>query len=60
MGPEADLVEIADRINKKLTYPDIADKQKIKIFTTQHDPQAIEQLYQRVNECNDYYQTLTL
>lgn len=60
MGPEADMEAITERITHKLTYTDIADSVKMKIFTTQYDPTAIEQLYQRVRDCREYYETLTL
>lgn len=59
-GPEADLESLEKSVIHKLTYPDIAESSKIKIFDIEYDPQAMEQLKERVSECRDFYENLTL
>jgi len=59
-GPEADVDSIREAVMKKLTYQDIPEKQKLKIFEVEYDEKAIESLIQRVIDCSDYYDNLTL
>lgn len=57
---DADALEIEAGLRKELTYPDIPAKDKIKIFQVEHSEDAIKNLYDRVELCREYYDTLSL
>ena len=50
--------EIYDKFLHKMTYKDIDEKHKIKVFDIAKDNEAIEQIKQRVNQCQDYINQL--
>jgi len=50
--------EIYNKFLHKMTYKDIEEKHKIKVFDIPKDDEAIEQIKQRVKECQDYINQL--
>jgi predicted ribosome quality control (RQC) complex YloA/Tae2 family protein len=50
--------EIYNDFVKKMTYQDVADEYKIKIFPFKKDTEAIKQIEQQVIKCRNYIETL--
>jgi len=57
---DVDVISVRQAIAHQLAYPDIEAKDKLKLFYLEHDPARMEELYQRVELCRDYYNTLHL
>ena len=57
-GYESMDIDIYNEFHKKLTYPDIEDKYKIKIYEFSIDEQAIKAIENRVIECRKYINEL--
>lgn len=47
---ELDL-DVFDKFKSKMTYSDISEKEKIKIFEIDYNPEVIEKIKSRVSEC---------
>ncbi len=39
-------------------YDNVDDKLKVKVFDVDFDPEAIEKIKERINECNEYLETI--
>lgn len=50
--------EIYEQIYKRMTYADIAPKDRIKVFEIDYDPDVIVTIKLRVEECRNYINTL--
>lgn len=51
-------ISVYDDYKKKMTYPDIDNKYKIKTFEVSYEPEIIEQINQRVLLCRDYINSI--
>ena len=51
-------MDIYNEFHKKLTYQDLPDNYKIKIFDVEKDKKSIEKVKKRVIECRKYIETL--
>jgi len=51
-------VELYEEFEKKMTYTDVDDKLKIKIFDIEFDDAVIDAIKSRVIECRNYIETL--
>lgn len=56
---ELDL-DILDEFTRKMTYSDIPDHLKLKVFDIQRNQKDIDLIKERVNECRDYIKVLML
>lgn len=50
--------DVLDRFIKKMTYPDIKNELKIKVFTIKKDASIIKKIHERVQECRVYIDEL--
>lgn len=50
--------EIVEMVTRELTYDDIDPALRIKVYDVEYDPDAINQIQQRVFACNEYLRTL--
>lgn len=57
---ESEYDDIYKQLKKNLTYPDIPEKDRIKIFEIEFDQSKIDNLVQRVELCREHYNTITL
>jgi len=57
---DVDVLSIRQAVAHQLTYQDIPQAERIKTFTLEHDPERMAELYQRVELCRQFYDTLTL
>lgn len=48
------------QLKRNLTYSDIPEKDRIKIFEIEYDQQKIDNLVQRVESCREFYNSLSL
>lgn len=46
--------DILDKFIKKMTYSDVPDSIKMKVFTIEKDPGVIQRINERVVECREY------
>ncbi len=53
-----EIEDIYEQIENNLTYPDIPDNLKIKIFEVKRDNEVIEQINKQVLKCRNYIETL--
>lgn len=51
-------MEIYNKFHEKLTYDDLPDELKIKIYNIDYDPEMIKKIKLRVNECREYINLL--
>ena len=52
---DEDYTMIEDRVKSTLTYDDIDDEAKVKIFQVDYDPKVIEEIQERVVKCREFY-----
>lgn len=57
---ESEYDNIYKQLKKNLTYPDIPEKDRIKIFEIEYDQTKIDTLIQRVELCRETYNSFTL
>ena len=50
--------DVIDRFKKEMTYSDVEDKLRMKVYEIKKDPEVIEQIKQRVLECREYINQL--
>jgi hypothetical protein len=53
-----DFDDVIDEFTKKMTFSDIDEDLRIKIFDIKKDPEVIDQMKQRVIECREYINQL--
>jgi hypothetical protein len=51
-------MDIYEKFKAKMTYSDVDDRYKIKVFDIKRDPAVIEKLVQRVIECREVVKEL--
>jgi len=54
-----DYTDIIDDFIKKMTYSDVSDNLKIKVFDIKKDPYFEENLLKQVNKCRNFLQLIT-
>ena len=52
---DEDYTMIEERVKSTLTYDDIDDEAKVKIFQVDYDPKVIEEIQERVIKCREFY-----
>jgi hypothetical protein len=52
--------DLFEQFEAKMTYKNIPDNLKIKVFEFQKDNDAIKEIYNRVNECREYINKLLI
>ncbi|QDP50818.1 MAG: hypothetical protein Unbinned2903contig1001_8 [Prokaryotic dsDNA virus sp.] len=52
---DEDYTIIENRVKSTLTYDDIDDEAKVKIFQVDYDPKVIEEIQERVVKCREFY-----
>ena len=52
---DEDYTMIEERVKSTLTYDDIDDEAKVKIFEVDYDPKVIEEIQERVEKCREFY-----
>jgi len=57
---DVDAMEIQAMVTKQLTFDDIDDMDKVKLFYFEHDQEAINKLKEKHKIASDYYNSLTL
>lgn len=60
MTDEYELERLEKDLRKQLTFSDIPVTSRIKIFNFERDKEGIARLRTRVEQCRDYYESLTL
>ena len=53
-------IELADQIERNMTFGDIPPEQRLKLFHIERDMEMEEQIKNRVSEAREYYNNLTL
>lgn len=51
--------EIYEKFAKQMTYPDIPNRYRIKVYDIAYDAAKVSQIYSRVAECRKHIETLT-
>lgn len=54
------LEEIIEGVRSQLTYKDIPREKKVKVFDLTHDPELIEQAYEKIIHARTFYNSLAL
>lgn len=57
---DANEQEVYEGLKKQMTYNDIPDQDKIRLFHIEYDQEKLDKLYARIILCRGYYESLTL